>query len=67
MQVELSKRDIGVLVVALSRYIRRHELFENKNKMTMQEIALRMRDLSEAADLEIRLDELFKIKEANDV
>ena len=59
MEVELSKREIGFIVVALSRYIKRHELFSETDKLSMGAIALYMAELSEAARLQQRLDEIF--------
>lgn len=59
MKVELSKREIGFIVVALSRYIKRHELFSEIDNLSMGAIALHMKELSEAALLQKRLDEIF--------
>lgn len=60
MQIEVTKIDLGLIVVALSRYIRNHDAVKNTDKMSMKELALYFRDLSSAAKLCATLDDLFK-------
>lgn len=64
MQIEVTKRDLGVIVVGLTRYIRNHDAVKNADQMSMKELAMYFRDLSDAAKLCARLDDLFKQEES---
>ena len=58
MKIEVTKRELGFIICALSRYVKRHEIFKKKD-ITMQSLALHFGELKEAAQLYLRLDELF--------
>lgn len=58
MKIEVTKRELGFIICALSRYVKRHEIFKKKD-ITMQALALHFGELREAAQLYLRLDKLF--------
>lgn len=58
MKIEVTKRELGFIVCALTRYVKRHEIFTDKN-VTMQKLALHFMELGEATRLYLRLDKLF--------
>lgn len=60
MKVELNKREIGFIVVALSRYIKLHELFTDIRELNMSAISLYLHDLHDASRLAIRFDAILK-------
>lgn len=58
MKIEITKRELGFIICALIRYVKRHEIFTEEN-ITMQALALHFGELREAAQLYLRLDKLF--------
>lgn len=58
MKIEITKRELGFIVCALLRYVKRHEIFTEEN-VTMQRLALHFKELGEATQLYLRLDKLF--------
>lgn len=58
MKIEVTKRELGFIICALLRYVKRHEIFTKEN-MTMQALALHLGELEEATRLYLRLDKLF--------
>lgn len=67
MNVELSRRDISTIWLALERDIRNKRwLSEIKDKnTTIAAIRLYARELADEASLCVRMEELFKEKETN--
>lgn len=58
MKIEITKRELGFIICALIRYVKRHEIFTEEN-ITMQALALHLGELRDAAQLYLRLDKLF--------
>lgn len=61
MKIEITKRELGFIICALMRYVKRHEIFTKEN-MTMQALCLHFQELGEATQLYLRLDKLFTEK-----
>lgn len=58
--VEIKRRDIATIWMAVERYARTHEWHSRVDTMSLGELSLRLRETSEWADLAIRFKSIFE-------